>query len=279
MTLVEALRAEGLAIHEIYGWETRGRPYTFAPEGVMVHHTAGTNSLNICTYGRSNLPGPLCHLLITKSGLVYVIAAGYANHAGSGSSVVLSETRQNIAPSGDAWARGLSNDAVGNRYYYGIEVENLGNGSDPYPDAQIVALVRSAAALCKLGGWPAERVVHHREWTSRKIDMSYRADLRGAIRATIDEMALTPEQEQMVRDLYEIQERMGSNPGWLEGLINHLRSHPAGPTGPKGDKGDPGAPGAAGASGVPGAKGDKGAPGEPGPMPTRGTLKAEVTFE
>lgn len=190
MNLANELRKRGVTIHEVSGWQTRRRPYTFKPVGVMVHHTAGRNSLGICINGVNGTPGPLCQFLIHKNGTVYLISQGYSNHAGAGSSVVLNETRNGIAPRADAKARGLRNDITGNAYYWGIEVENLGNGSDPYPAAQLEALVRLCTALCDLYGYAPDSVIHHREWTDRKVDMSWRGDLRGIVSERLEK--LTP---------------------------------------------------------------------------------------
>jgi peptidoglycan hydrolase-like protein with peptidoglycan-binding domain len=172
----DKLRAKGVTVKEVPGWETHARPYTFDPSGVMVHHTAGSNSLKVVRNGRKGLPGPLAQFLISKSGVVYLISQGYSNHAGKGNSSVLKRTRAGLAPKGKATSRG---DINGNRHYWGIEVENLGNGKDPYPDVQIQALTALTAALCEINDWSSNRIVHHKEWTSRKIDMSYRGDVRG----------------------------------------------------------------------------------------------------
>jgi peptidoglycan hydrolase-like protein with peptidoglycan-binding domain len=178
--LLKEMNEFGIDVYPVKGWETRGRPYTFAPVGVMIHHTAGKNSLRIITNGRKGLPGPLSQFLISKSGRVYLVSQGYCNHAGTGSSSVLNYTRKDIAPRGRAKSRGNIN---GNRHYWGIEVENLGNGSDPYTEAQIRSLEALSAFLCKRAGWTENRVIHHKEWTRRKIDMSYNGDVRKNVAA------------------------------------------------------------------------------------------------
>lgn len=60
-----------------------------------------------------------------------------------------------------------------NDLYYGIEIENLGDGRDPYPTVQYDAAVRWAAALCRAHGWSADSVIGHREGTRRKIDPTF----------------------------------------------------------------------------------------------------------
>lgn len=199
MNLAQKLRAYGLRIHEVSGWETRRRPYNFEPKGVMVHHTAGTNSLNICVNGRSGLPGPLCQFLIHKNGTIYLISQGYSNHAGKGYSGVLHDVMADKAPKGDASQMGYTDNFGGNSHFWGIEVENLGNGSDPYPDVQIDALVKLCAALCDMHGWSHNRVIHHREWTRRKIDMSWRGDIRGAVQRILAGGTYTQEGDIMMK--------------------------------------------------------------------------------
>ncbi|MDQ1037732.1 hypothetical protein QFZ75_004148 [Streptomyces sp. V3I8] len=61
----------------------------------------------------------------------------------------------------------------GNARFYGFEIENLGNGRDPYPAAQLEAVERLSAAICRAHGWSAASVIAHKEWTRRKIDPSF----------------------------------------------------------------------------------------------------------
>ncbi|MFJ9176748.1 peptidoglycan-binding protein [Streptomyces sp. NPDC102360] len=100
---------------------------------------------------------------------VHLVGHGRTNHAGSGSSAVYAAVRAERAlpsPPGP--------DAVdGNTHFYGFEIENLGNGRDPYPSAQLAAVERLSAALCRAHGWTAASVIGHKEWTRRKIDPSF----------------------------------------------------------------------------------------------------------
>jgi N-acetylmuramoyl-L-alanine amidase-like protein/putative peptidoglycan binding protein len=179
------LRGRGVAAAEEVGWQGRGRT-PFAPIGVMVHHTAGSlqgdrPSLRVVMDGRPGIPPPLCNILLARSGTAHLVAAQRANHAGAGSSIVLDEARRGVSPVADAVVRGLRDDTTGNTWFYGIEVENSGLANDPYPQAQLDALVRICSALCGAHGWTASRVVHHREWTRRKPDMSFRGPLRSLV--------------------------------------------------------------------------------------------------
>ncbi len=141
--------------HFVPGWENRGRPYPFHPECVVCHHTATSArasgdypSLGIVRDGRSDLPGPLSQFGLGRSGMIYVIAAGTANHAGPG-----------------GW-RGVS----GNTRAWGIEAENDGVGQ-PWSPGQLDAYPRLCAALARHTGFGPEMVCAHREWNPRdKID-------------------------------------------------------------------------------------------------------------
>jgi hypothetical protein len=195
--LLQTLTSAGLDVAPVSGWEKRGRP-GFTPQGIMVHHTAGGKkgdapTLSVCVNGRvdpknpkNNLAGPLCHIVLARSGKAHVVAANIANHAGPGAQQVLDLVRKDEPITADARVRNYKDTISGNAFFYGIEVENAGVADDPYPDVQITALGNICAALCKAHGWSASRVVHHRQWTARKIDMSYKADLPGIVAQMMD---------------------------------------------------------------------------------------------
>jgi hypothetical protein len=184
-SLPDILKNAGVKFEVVPGWETRGRS-GFHPIGIMLHHTATTEpgdapSLPVVINGRSDLKGPLAQLLLGRSGKAYLVAANLANHAGQGSKEVLDLVRSGQEIRQDAKEAGRKDSVVGNEFFYGIEVENSGLG-EPYPEEQIRALVQICAAILRAHGWGAERVIHHRQWTQRKTDMSYRGDLREMIR-------------------------------------------------------------------------------------------------
>ncbi|MFT3764736.1 MAG: N-acetylmuramoyl-L-alanine amidase [Minicystis sp.] len=191
MDLLATLEGAGIDVAPVAGWASRGRPGTFDPQGILLHHTAGPRagdapSLKVVVDGRPDLAGPLCHILLSRSGTAHLVAAGIANHAGPGAREVLARVRRDAPVTGDARTHGYADAAPGNAAFYGIEVENSGRPDDPYPEVQIQALARICAALCTAHGWSANRVVHHRQWTTRKIDMSYRGDLTSAIAARME---------------------------------------------------------------------------------------------
>ena len=151
--LADALRAEGCKVKEVDGWENRGRPSSsggFDPKGSKWHHTATTASyanpnptLNMCISGRSDLPGPLCQVLIGYDGVCWVIAAGRANHAGES---------KGFGPyyAGD-----------GNAQAFGWEIDY--NGTQPMSPEQKDAAARASAAVAKKKGNDESWVVTHKE--------------------------------------------------------------------------------------------------------------------
>ncbi|MFF7330910.1 peptidoglycan-binding protein [Streptomyces sp. NPDC008150] len=166
------LVGEGVTVTTHGSWSTHNRDAVGAwgpVEGVMLHHTAGTNSVALCQNGRSDLPGPLCVGVVAKDGTVHLVGYGRTNHAGLGSRAVYDAVR-----TGTALPARPGADAVdGNTHFYGFEIENLGNGRDPYPEAQLAAVEKVATAVCRAHGWGAARVIGHKEWTTRKVDPSF----------------------------------------------------------------------------------------------------------
>ncbi len=169
--LVAALKAEGVKVKNERSWRSHNRNHRGAwgpVHGVMIHHTAthgADQTVRLCYDGRPDLPGPLAHGVITKNGTVHLIGHGRANHAGTGDDDVLAAViaeRALPAPN--------ENNTDGNRSFYGFECENRGDGTDPWPEAQLDAIERASAALCRHHGWHAASVIGHLEWTNQKSD-------------------------------------------------------------------------------------------------------------
>jgi hypothetical protein len=169
--LLKVLRDEGLQVVEHRSWRTHNRNHKgpWGPmRGVMIHHTvtSGTqNSVDICYNGHSSLPGPLCHGVIAKDGTVHMVGNGRANHAGLGDDDVLRAVTNETALPADNEA-----NTDGNRYFYGFECVNLGNGKDPWPAAQLEAIEKASAAICRAHGWSYRSVIGHKEWQPGKVD-------------------------------------------------------------------------------------------------------------
>jgi hypothetical protein len=187
--LLSALRDEELTVVEVDGWRTRNRNSVglWGPvHGVMIHHTVtrGTAAtVGIVRDGYEGLPGPLCHGMVAKDGAVHLVGLGRANHAGLGDPDVLAAV---IAE------RRLPRDEEatvdGNRVFYGLECENAGDGKDKWPDVQLEAIERAAAALCRAHGWGAGSVLGHLEWQPGKVDPRGFAmdDLRARVADRLD---------------------------------------------------------------------------------------------
>ena len=176
--LADAARKSGLTVVEIDGWRTNGRPAStgpFDPRGVLCHHTGSYDALAdapddlayarwLANQGRDDLPAPLCHLALSAEGVVYVTAAGRANHAGTAKP-------SGPVPGGD-----------GNELYIGIEAMN--NGTQGWTPVQYDAYVRLCRALVDHYGWTAQHVRAHKEtsytgkWDPGGLDMNQlRADV------------------------------------------------------------------------------------------------------
>jgi hypothetical protein len=166
--LDRAFEGSGLVVKIGYGgWKSYGHGTPGAVQAVDCHHTAGpptgdTPSLNTVIYGRSDLPGPLCNLYLSRSGEVYLVAAGIGYHAGA--------TLQN-------WQ---DNDSA-----IGIEAE--ATGVDAWPQDQYDAYARMCACLAAYYRLPLDHVLGHKEVCDppgRKIDPNFDMNaFRGRVKA------------------------------------------------------------------------------------------------
>jgi hypothetical protein len=187
--LVSALRRWGVTVVEHPGWRTHNRNSKGAwgpVHGSVVHHTAsadGTSIVELCYDGRSDLPGPLCHGVIRKSGVVHLVGNGRANHFGTiaqnAYNAVLNESATHPRP--DA-----AEPIDGNSRLYGWECVNKGDSKDPWPDEQVEAIARVQASICEHHGWGANSVIGHKEGTRRKIDPAGLS--MNALRVRVDQL-------------------------------------------------------------------------------------------
>jgi hypothetical protein len=196
---VDALNAEGATVKEVKGWRTNNRAGhgAWGPlNGVIIHHTAGGSdgAVEYCFSGSSDLPGPLAQVVSTKDGTLHMIGNGRANHAGGGDPDVLDAViaeRQPVPKTGEH--QGSAGAVDGNAHFYGVEAVNHGDGNDPWPDVQMDALVRFAAAICRFHGWSANSVIGHKEWSDWKSDPSFDMnDFRARVQVQLDGHGTTP---------------------------------------------------------------------------------------
>ena len=173
-TFLQVLKGAGLPVMEVGSWRTHNRndKGPWGPvHGVMIHHTVtkGTEAtVRICRNGYEDLPGPLCHGVIAKSGTVYLVGYGRANHAGLGDRDVLNAVRSESYATRPPVPNGELVDF--NPHFYGFECENLGDGRDPWPPAQQLAIAAVSSAICRHHGWSEKSVIGHLEAQPGKVD-------------------------------------------------------------------------------------------------------------
>jgi LysM repeat protein len=158
LELADRLRARGLNVVEVAGWQTRGREFPSRPDICIRHWTAGpatgsTPSLGVVTNGRADLPGPLCQIYQSRevdgNDRIFVIASGVANHAGKGS-----------------WA-GVS----GNSASMGLEIEWSGPNEAFSAQRKEISEQAMAALMQCAKGTNTDDACEHREYAGpRKID-------------------------------------------------------------------------------------------------------------
>ena len=188
--LADACRKSGLNVAEVSGWRTRGKALA-AVKTIVVHHTATSAAakgdyptLGIVRDGRPGIPGPLSQIGLGRTGHVYVIASGKANHAGA-----------------------VHRTTWGNAYSIGIEAEHPG-GSTPWPPGQYDAYVRLCAALVRHYGLTVGDVRGHKEVAfpaGRKTDpnfnmTAFRARVREALAGTSASGSTAPVDGKLVVD-------------------------------------------------------------------------------
>jgi hypothetical protein len=188
------LKDAGLKVHDL---RIPGLGHLEIRGGMWHHDAVGPTTLArwiaMAQHGRPDLRGPLYNGGVMRDGAWVLITDQRANHAGRSSLITLNEATAGLASERDARDRGLLDDTtIGNRYFFGLCAAN--NGTDePYPAGQIDSIAHGCAALNEAWGLTAGHWLHHRQASRRKIDMSFRGDLRSMIRAhqEDDDMAVT----------------------------------------------------------------------------------------
>lgn len=223
-----AYKAEGLTVHEHTGWRTHNREAAtgkiFGPViGVLIHHTAGHNDREFCYNGYPALPGPLCHNWLGKTDGLWMIGHGRANHAGLVDLDVLNALRAETSP----LPKDDQANADGNDCLYGLEIENLGNGTDPYPTSQYRDAVLWAAAHCRHHGWSERSIAAHKEVQPGKIDPSFdmdtfRANVRTQLATTPGKPTPTPVPAKPRVDLSRLVQAAHTDPGATQGHVTYM---------------------------------------------------------
>lgn len=182
--LADVLRAEGCRVVEESGWKTRGRPASsgsFRPRAILHHWDASSPSshgaLSTVINGTGDAPGPLCSILTCRGNsdhgpAVHVIAAGRANHGGTG----------------DGWGAIPADDA--NTYAVGHEIAQTVDQVWPADQAEQIHKAE-AAILRKLTADAADGLAAHSEYApGRKIDTTSgsHGQNMGAERATVQDV-------------------------------------------------------------------------------------------
>ncbi|MFE3857955.1 N-acetylmuramoyl-L-alanine amidase [Streptomyces griseorubiginosus] len=225
--MLAALKAEGLTVHEHAGWKTHNRDAEsgkkFGPVvGVLIHHTGGHGDKELCFNGRSDLPGPLCHAWLGKTAGLWMIGNGRTNHAGYADIDVLNALRDEKPLPHDDSAKADGNDCL-----YGLEIENLGKGNDPYPQAQYRQAVLWAAAICRAHGWSEKSVAGHKECQPGKIDPSFdmddfRADVKKQLAAGAGKPQPSKPAGKPRVDLSRLVTAAKSDPGAKQGHVSYM---------------------------------------------------------
>ena len=178
MTLADALFNAGISHMrwDAPGYGTPNNPtrsgittLAFTPEFTLVHHTGGTfTSPEFCIRGRTNVPGPLYHILVERDATVNLLTEGRANHAGVGDPLVLGDVRADVEPATTGIPSDLSGPTMGgNRWSYGIAMQGRGSTHTPQ---QVAVTKRVVAAIHVAQSWSHRICRGHKEWTERKID-------------------------------------------------------------------------------------------------------------
>lgn len=117
------------------------RPDATVVDTIVLHHTASKSLEGTVRWFRNTKSQVSAHFTIDKDGSIV----------------------QHVSTYHRAWHAGQSLDAQGrtglNGFSVGIEIENLGNGQDPYTEPQLVAVERIVSVLMRR--FPIKQIVSH----------------------------------------------------------------------------------------------------------------------
>ncbi|MEC4856735.1 N-acetylmuramoyl-L-alanine amidase [Mycobacteroides chelonae] len=200
--LEDVLRpALGDRLKTLDGWQDRGHGDFLDIRGVMVHHTGSASATaESIRDGRPDLEGPLSNLHIAQDGTVTIVAVGVCWHAGEGSYPWL--------PTNNA-----------NWHMIGIECawpKDPNNKAERWPDAQIISMRDTCAALALKLSVDASHVIGHKEyagaaqgkWDPGNIDMNWfrgevAKDIRGEFDSSVPPVVVLPTGPRTDRQLLE----------------------------------------------------------------------------
>ena len=157
--LADVLKAQkpALKVRELPDWQQYGHGDMRSIWGVMLHHTgsARADAMSIRN-GRPDLTGPLSQLHIAQDGTVTIVAAGVCWHAGMGSYPGIPTDLANYHTIGIecAWPRDTS-------------ITPATQTRERWPDAQIIAMRDTCAAILTRLGFGSDRLIAHKEWAGR----------------------------------------------------------------------------------------------------------------
>ena len=120
----------------------------------VLHHTASNNVSSVLNQLTNPATEVSANYVITKTGYIYELVPPLqrAWHAGAGSGFGVPANNMNA-------------------YSVGIELVNLGNGTDPYPETQLTALQKLLSYLEE--NYATTYLIDHKMWAgSRKTDLS-----------------------------------------------------------------------------------------------------------
>ncbi len=154
------LRAAGLAVVEVPGWQDRGHPDDgpFEPAAVMFHHDAsppgdspGALAWLISGFASSSDSNYDAQCWVDRRGVWHIVAAGRAQHAGAGK----------------GW--GAIPAGLGNRMSFGVETDHT--TGEAWVPVQFASIRTGMAVICGHQRWdPGRCVVGHKEYAPGRKD-------------------------------------------------------------------------------------------------------------
>lgn len=153
--LEDVLRAQlGGKLKTLPKWQDYGHGDFSTLWGVMIHHTGNAaETAESIRRGRTDLKGPLANLHIAPDGTVTVVAGGVCWHAGQGSypGIPTNNANWHLLGIECAWPRDTS-------------ITKATETRERWPDAQIISMRDTVAAILTRLGYDSSRVIAHKEW-------------------------------------------------------------------------------------------------------------------